>query len=97
MDGDAGWWATSRKIGLPALARVKGVGMQHQSVLLTCCLDDFRLVISRAKTCTVLPWLHFSSVVLYNRIIPFVYTFSGIFVELLMVMQSAGMCKLLAL
>ena len=25
MDGKAGWWTTSRKIGLPSLARVKGV------------------------------------------------------------------------
>ena len=28
-----------------------------------------------------------------NRILPFVYTFSGIFVELLKVIQSAGMFK----
>ena len=34
-----------------------------------------------------------SSFVSSNRILPFVYTFSGIFVELLKVIQSAGMCK----
>ena len=33
-----------------------------------------------------------SSFVSSNRILPFVYTFSGIFVELLKVIQSAGMC-----
>ena len=33
-----------------------------------------------------------SSFVSSNRILPFVYTFSGIFVELLRVIQSAGMC-----
>ena len=33
-----------------------------------------------------------SSFVSSNRIFPFVYTFSGIFVELLKVIQSAGMC-----
>ena len=26
MDGEAGWWTTSGKIGLPPLARVMGVG-----------------------------------------------------------------------
>ena len=29
MDGEAGWWITSRKIGLPPLARVMGVGKQQ--------------------------------------------------------------------
>ena len=33
-----------------------------------------------------------SSFVSSNRILPFVYTFSGIFVELLKVIKSAGMC-----
>ena len=33
-----------------------------------------------------------SSFVSSNRILPFVYTFSGIFVKLLKVIQSAGMC-----
>ena len=33
-----------------------------------------------------------ASFVSSNRILPFVYTFSGIFVELLKVIQSAGMC-----
>ena len=35
----------------------------------------------------------YSSFVSSNRVLPFVYTFSGIFVELLKVIQSAGMCK----
>ena len=26
MDGEAGWWTTSGKIGFPPLTRVKGVG-----------------------------------------------------------------------
>ena len=30
MDGEAGWWTTSGKIGLPSLARVMGVGRKHQ-------------------------------------------------------------------
>ena len=30
MDEEAGWWATSGKIGLPPLARVMGVGRQQQ-------------------------------------------------------------------
>ena len=30
MDGEAGWWTTSRNIGLPPLARVMGVGRQQQ-------------------------------------------------------------------
>ena len=29
MDGEAGWWTTSGKIGLPPLARVMGVGRQQ--------------------------------------------------------------------
>ena len=29
MDREAGWWTTSRNIGLPPLARVMGVGRQH--------------------------------------------------------------------
>ena len=29
MDGEAGWWTTSRNIGLPPLARVMGVGRQQ--------------------------------------------------------------------
>ena len=32
MDGEAGWWTTSWNIGLPPLARVMGVGRQHQAV-----------------------------------------------------------------
>ena len=44
----------------------------------------------------ILEYLQFtfwtSSFVSSNRILPFVYTFSGIFVELLKVIQSAGMC-----
>ena len=30
MDGEAGWWTTSGKIGLPPLARVMGLGGQQQ-------------------------------------------------------------------
>ena len=30
MDGEAGWWTTSGKIGLTRLANVKGVGRQKQ-------------------------------------------------------------------
>ena len=30
LDGEAGWWTTSRNIGLPQLARVMGVGRQQQ-------------------------------------------------------------------
>ena len=30
MDGEAGWWTTNGKIGLPPLARAKGVGRQQQ-------------------------------------------------------------------
>ena len=30
MDGEAGWWTTSGKIGLPPLTRIKGVGRQQQ-------------------------------------------------------------------
>ena len=30
MDGEADWWTTSRKFGLPPLARVMGVGRQQQ-------------------------------------------------------------------
>ena len=29
MDGETGWWTTSRKIGLPPLTRVMGVGRQQ--------------------------------------------------------------------
>ena len=29
MDGEAGWWTTSGKIGLPTLARINGVGRQE--------------------------------------------------------------------
>ena len=29
MDGEASWWTTSGKIGLPLLARVMGVGRQQ--------------------------------------------------------------------
>ena len=31
MDGEAGWWTTSGNIGLPPLARVMGVGRQHNN------------------------------------------------------------------
>ena len=31
MDGEAGWWTTSGNIGLPPLARVMGVGRQHNT------------------------------------------------------------------
>ena len=34
MDGEAGWWTTSRNIGLPPLARVMGVGRQQHNNLL---------------------------------------------------------------
>ena len=37
--------------------------------------------------------LNYYSFVSSNRILPFVYTLSGIFVELLKVIQSAGICK----
>ena len=30
MDGEAGWWTTGGKIGIPPLARVMGVGGQQQ-------------------------------------------------------------------
>ena len=30
MDREAGWWATIGNIGLPPLARVMGVGRQHE-------------------------------------------------------------------
>ena len=30
MEGEAGWWITCGKIGLPPLARVKGVGRPEQ-------------------------------------------------------------------
>ena len=30
MDGEAGWWTSSVKVGMPPLARVKGVGTQDQ-------------------------------------------------------------------
>ena len=30
MDGEAGWWTTSGKIGLPPLTRAMGVGRQQQ-------------------------------------------------------------------
>ena len=32
MDREAGWWTTSRKVGLPPLARVMGVGRQLQQL-----------------------------------------------------------------
>ena len=32
MDGGAGWWTTSGKIGLPQLPWVIGVGRQHNTV-----------------------------------------------------------------
>ena len=38
-----------------------------------------------------------SSFVSSNRVLPFVYTLSGIFVELLKVVQSAVMCKYLGI
>ena len=31
MDGEAGWWTTSGNMGLPPLARVMGVGRQHNT------------------------------------------------------------------
>ena len=31
MGGEAGWWTTSGNIGLPPLARVMGVGRQHNT------------------------------------------------------------------
>ena len=31
MYGEAGWWTTSGNIGLPPLARVMGVGIQHNN------------------------------------------------------------------
>ena len=31
IDGEAGWWTTSGNIGLPPLARVMGVGRQHNT------------------------------------------------------------------
>ena len=31
MDREAGWWTTSGNIGLPPLARVMGVGRQHNN------------------------------------------------------------------
>ena len=31
MDGEAGWWTTSRNIGVPPLARAMGVGRQHNN------------------------------------------------------------------
>ena len=30
MDRKAGWWTSSRKTGLPPLARIKGMGRQQQ-------------------------------------------------------------------
>ena len=32
MDGESGWWTTSGNIGLPPLARVIGVGKQHNRI-----------------------------------------------------------------
>ena len=42
MDGEAGWWTTSGKIGLPPLARVMGVGrqQQHEDSNITCDEDS---------------------------------------------------------
>ena len=34
IDGKVDWWTTSGNIGLPPLARVKGVGTQQQHVLI---------------------------------------------------------------
>ena len=31
IDGEAGWWITSGKIGLPTLARIMGVGRQQHA------------------------------------------------------------------
>ena len=35
MDGEAGWWTTSGKIGLPPLVWVMGVGRQQQQETIT--------------------------------------------------------------
>ena len=35
MDGEAGWWTTSGKIGLPPLAMVMGVDRQQQQLCYT--------------------------------------------------------------
>ena len=52
MDGEAGWWTTSRNIGLPPLARVMGVGSQQQHLMhmlsSDCTVDMIYLDFSKA-------------------------------------------------
>ena len=51
------------------------------------------LAVSAFIICRGLCAFTYSYFVPSNRILPFVYTFSGIFVEFLKVIQSAGMCN----
>ena len=41
MDGEAGWWTTSRNIGLPPLARVMGVGRQQHEKKVKDIIENF--------------------------------------------------------
>ena len=52
--GEAGWWTTSRNIGLHPLARVMGVGRQQQHVNDSCLISLDTSTVSRQQVC--LPW-----------------------------------------
>ena len=45
MDGEAGWWTTSRNIGLPPLAMVMGVGRQQQPPIHGCSMCSIESII----------------------------------------------------
>ena len=45
MDGEAGWWTTSGKIGLPPLARVMGVGRQQQQYCYEEEVQPYRIIL----------------------------------------------------
>ena len=79
----AGELAGGRHMGRsesPPQARVKGVGRQQQEIIIKGIIQLIGLI------------LQSFSFVSSNRILPFIYTVSGMFVELLNVIQSVGIC-----
>ena len=80
------WWTTSFVIFVDTRVIYYGIMI---IVINTC------LVGSEKWWCRIVGTLivDYSSFVLSNRILPFVYTFSCMFVELLNLIQSAGMCR----
>ena len=54
MDGEAGWWTTNGNIRLPPLARVMGVGRQHNLDIITQVSREYGHEINSEKSCVMI-------------------------------------------